>query len=379
MKILTLIAAATLLASCSAKSVQQTSSQGSELGFSLDLFRTALSVSSSDANVSLSPYSAGVALSMLAEGADGQTLVELDNALNGCLFRNVDLGGNDTVTVKSANSVWLDDDFAIRNNYVDHLSKHYDALATTLSFADPATVHAINNWCSEHTEGMIDGIISKLTPDMKMILANALYFKAPWLNPFNPSLTTEGVFHGSKKNTDVSFMNGKIPCRYAEYDGNQMVQLPYEGEKYSMYIFLPSKESGIMNVDQYINEHALREGIQYLADTKVNLSVPKFKVESDMSLVKTLETMGVRTAFSSAADLSGIAHGPLAVSDVLQKTVVEVDEKGSEAAAVTAVVVGLTSARVERTPSMTVDRPFFYLIADMEAERILFCGRVMNL
>ena len=116
-----------------------------------------------------------------------------------------------------------------------------------------------------------------------------------------------------------------------------------------------------------------------MTQKKVRLTMPKFKVESEMSLVTTLEAMGVRTAFSSAADLSGIARGPLAVSDVFQKAVVEVDEKGSEAAAVTAVMVGLTSARVNPDPVMNVDRPFYYMIADIDAGRVLFAGRIMNL
>ena len=374
-----IMAALAVLASCSPKAMQKTTENGSELGFSVDFIRHALQVSDPDENLSVSPYSAGVAMSMLTEGAAGETKAELDNALNGCLFTAADLGSNDTVKITSANSVWLDNDFAVRNEYVSHMQKEYDALATVLSFSDPATVSAINDWCAEHTDGMIKGIVGRLTPEMKMILANALYFKAEWAKTFSAGLTKPGVFHGSKGDTDISFMYKKDHFGYAEYYGNQLIELPYRTGRYAMYILLPAENMNVRDVASYLYESGVKEVIGMLESRQVNLKMPKFKVETDISLVKTFEAMGVRTAFTSAADLSGIARGPLAVSDVLQKTVVEVNEKGTVAAAVTSVMVGLTSAQPERPANMLIDRPFVYMIADMEQERILFAGKIMNL
>lgn len=377
MRTLFLIAALTAMTSCSPKVPQVSASQGSELGFSISFFRNALRQSAPDADVTVSPYSAGVALSMLKEGAEGQTAVELDNALNGCTFRNADLGSGDIVTVRSANSIWLSDDFSVRNTYVDHLSKEYGAFADVLNFSDPAAVPAINNWCSENTDGMIKGIVKRISPQTVMILANALYFKAPWQNPFNEAFTTDAVFHGISGDSEVPFMTQKLLCQYVEYAGNQMVCLPYEGGRYSMYVLLPSGD--VNSILSYMSEGGLKDVLSHASRRKVKLTMPKFKIEHEMSLLKTLEAMGVRSAFTSAADLSGIARGPLSVSDVYQKTAVEVDEKGSEAAAVTSVTVNLTSARVEPDPVMTVDRPFYYMIADIEAGRVLFAGRIMNL
>ena len=379
MKRILIVAAIAAAASCSPKAMQTASEQGSELGFSVDFFRQALVSSDKDENLSVSPYSAGVAMSMLAEGAAGETRAEIDDALNGCFFRNADLGSNDTLKVTSANSVWLDNDFAVRNEYVNHMAKEYDALATVLNFSDPETVNAINDWCAEHTDGMIKGIVSKLAPEMKMILANALYFKCDWYKPFNAGLTKPGVFHGSKGDSDIDFMYKKDHFNYIEYYGNQLIELPYKTGKYARYVLLPSQKMGLEEVTHYLYASGVKEVIGMMAPRQVNLVLPKFKVETDLSLMKTLESMGVRTAFSAAADLSGIAKGPLAVSDVLQKTVVDVNEKGTEAAAVTAVMVGLTSVRTEPPVNMRVDRPFLYLIADMEAERILFAGRIMNI
>ena len=379
MKLLFIIPTLLAMASCSPKVSTQTAEKGSELGFSINLFRKALDHSAQDANITLSPYSAGVALSMLAQGAEGETWAELDNALNACTFTKEDLNGSDEVTVKSANSLWINDDFSIRNTYVDHLSKDYGAFADVMDFADPETVHAINNWCSENTDGMIKSIVKRITPDMVMILANALYFKAPWENPFNPDFTDKAVFHGSKGDSQVPFMSQKLTCPYVEYEGNKFFALPYNDGRYSMYVLLPSEDMDVKEIVPYMNESGFNELVSYLKPTRIRLSMPKFKIESEMSLVKTLQAMGVHTAFTSAADLSGIARGPLCVSDVYQKAVVEVDEKGSEAAAVTAVTVSLTSARVNPDPAVLLDRPFYYMIADLQAGRVLFAGRIMNL
>ena len=379
MKLLLMISTFLAIASCSPKVASVPAEQGSELGFSIKLFKNALAQAEPDANLVLSPYSAGVALSMLAQGAQGQSWAELDNALNACTFADEDLGATDEVIVKSANSVWINDDFSIRNTYVDHLSKDYDAFADVLNFADPEAVHAINNWCSENTEGMIKDIVKQLTPDMVLILTNALYFNAPWENPFNPELTDDAIFHGSKGDEKVPFMSQKLTCSYAEYAGNKFLAMPYKGGRYSMYILLPSEDMGVKEIASYMYESGFNELVSYLKPTSIRLSLPKFKIESEMSLVKTLEAMGVHTIFTSAADLSGIARGPLCVSDVYQKAVVEVDEKGSEAAAVTAITVMRTSAKINQDPSVVVNRPFYYMIADVQAGRVLFAGRIMNL
>lgn len=367
------------MVSCTSAPVQVSETQGSELSFSLNFFKKAISVSGKDANVTVSPYSAGVALSMLMQGAEGETKVELNNALCGCVFTNENIDQGKEIVVKTANSVWVDDDFSVRNTYVDHLSKEYDALVKSLSFADPETVHAINDWCSEHTEGLINGIIDKLTPQMKMVLANALYFKAEWVKKFNAAMTRDAVFHGSKGDSDVPFMSKKDSYMYAEYYGNQLIELPYAGGKYSMYILLPSKNLDLNEVLSYLNDSSVKEVIGMMDVQQVSLKLPKFKIETEMSLVNTLQHMGVRSAFTSAADLSGISRGPLAVSDILHKTVVDVDENGTEAAAVTAVMMALTSARPSQPKVMEVNRPFIYMIADMETGRVLFSGRVMNL
>lgn len=356
-------------------------SEGSRTGFAISFFKSVNSVSRSGENVVVSPYSAGVALSMLAEGADGETKVELDNALNGCLFKSGDLGGNDTVTVCSANSVWIDNDFSVRNHYVDLLQKDYDALAVTLDFADPATLDAINNWCSENTDGKIDKILNELTPQMVMVLANALYFQAPWLNQFDPEMTKDAIFHGVSGDRDIRMMYRKGRYDYVEYQGCQMIELPYEGGRYSMFVLLPPAGFNVDDLLQYVNEGAYQMALKSMAPAEVRFSFPKMKIETDMMLNQALKKMGVRTAYTAAADFKDIsAMGPLSLSQVAQKCYIDITESGTEAAAVTVAVMSLTSMRPDvQLKTMTVDRPFVFFIADKENSEFLFVGKVVDL
>lgn len=367
-------------AACGPKYVEP--AEGSETGFALSFFRSVNEIVEYDKNYVISPYSAGVALSMLAEGAEGQTRVEFDDALNNCMFRAIDLRGNDTVVVKSANSLWLDDNFSVRNRYVGLLQKDFDAFVDVLPFSDPATVKAINNWCSENTNGKIDNIIDKLRPDMVMVLANALYFNAPWVKAFAPEATKEAVFHGLAGDTKVQMMNTKSTFRYAEYMGCQMVELPYEGGRYAMYVVLPPRNWDANSIIPHIGESAYDAAMNMLSDREVVLRMPKVKLETSLILNEAIQKMGVKSAFTSAADFKGIsAMGPLVLDQVKQKCYIDIAEKGTEAAAVTVAQIRLTAARpgAQTAAVMTVDRPYLFFIADHETSNILFAGKVVNL
>lgn len=353
--------------------------EGSQKGFALSFFKHVVAISESGENVVVSPYSAGVALSMVAEGAEGQTRVEFDDALNGCLFKAADLGSNDTVTVKSANSVWITDDFSVRNRYVSILENDFDAEVVNLDFADPATVRAINNWCSENTEGKINEIVERLNPGMVMMLINALYFNAPWADAFLEKNTREGVFHAFNGDVQIPMMAKTDRMNYAEYQGAQMVELPYEGGRYAMYVVLPPKGLSIDKMISYVNEDLYDQAMSMMTAEKVRLTLPKFKLETEMILNKTLQNMGIKTAFSSAADFKGISEtGPLVLDQVKQKCYIDVSEKGTEAAAVTSIGVRMTSARPETVYTMNVDRPYVFFIADRSNGNILFAGRVVR-
>ena len=356
--------------------------EASQIGVSLSFFNHVNAVSGADENVVTSPYSAAVCLSMLAEGAGGETRAEFDSALGGIMFKAEDLGSNDTVVVKSANSIWIDDNFSIRNSYVNLLQKDFDAFITTQRFSDPATVKAINNWCLEHTEGKIGDMIDRLSPGMVMVLVNALYFNAPWADAFDPELTSEDVFYGKSKSGKVSMMHRTGQYNYAQVSGAQIIQLPYEGGRYSMFVALPPAGADLDKLIPHITEGAFNSALEMMSPKRVKLSLPKFKVETFMLLNKALQNMGIRTAFTPAADFRGIAEmGPLVLDQVKQKCYVEVAEKGTEAAAVTVAQIRLTAVRVdpEDMAVMTVDRPFVFMITDGYTGNILFAGKIVNL
>lgn len=371
---------AAVFVSCGPDNSKSAVEHGSEVAYSMEFIKSVVASVDADKNLVVSPYSAGVALSMLAEGTVGKTKEEFEKALNGCSFKTEDLGGNDTILINSANSLWLDDSFTLRDSYMSLLQKDFNAEATSLDFADPATVKAINDWCAEHTNEKITNIIDKLGPGVVMVLANALYFNAPWLDPFDKSLTSKATFNGSAAKSEVDMMYRKAYMNYAEYMGCQMVQLPYKGGRYSMYVLLPPAGMNINDAVSYLSEEAYNMALKALAPQEVLLRMPKAKLETSIVLNETLKDMGVESAFSASADFTGMADkGQLVLDQVKQKCFVEITEQGTEAAAVTVAQVRLTSAREPMFKTMTVNRPYMFFIADTQNQRILFAGKVMNL
>lgn len=351
---------------------------GSPTSFALSFFKEVNKNTPSDQNVLTSPYSAGVLLSMLAEGAEGQTRAEFDQVLGGSLYKAEDLGSNDTLTVDSANSIWVSDNFSVRNRYVSLLEKDFDAFITTQNFADPATVRAINNWCAEHTSDKILEIIDEISPSDVMILVNALYFNAPWYDEFDTEHTEDAVFHGKSGDVTVPMMFRRGQYNYIGYQGCKLIEIPYAAGDYSMYILLPPPGMSPDDVIPHISEYALNSAIKLMAPKEVVLRMPKFTLETEMLLNEPLQKMGLESAFSAAANFKGIsAMGPLSLSVVKQKCYIDVSERGTEAAAVTSAQVRMTAVRAPQ--EFTVDRPFIYIIASDEGKNILFAGKTVNL
>lgn len=377
-------AAAAMLLSCSPKyvkpSVASGQSDADKIEFALEFFKKTNQTVDYDENVVLSPYSAAVALSMLEEGAEGETKAEFDDVLGGCLYAAEDLGSNDVLTVKSANSLWISDNFSIRNRYVSLLQKDYDAFVTVQNFADPATVKEINNWCSENTAGKIGHILDELSPNDVMVLINALYFNAPWEKAFDENVTENAVFHGVVEDKEVPMMYRKATFEYAEYQGCQLIRLPYEGGRYSMVVVLPPYGWGIDQVLPYVNSTVYKGAMGMLSKQEVAFRMPKYRLETSFILDKALQRMGIETAYSPAADFKGISvSGPLSLGTVKQKCYIDVTEKGTEAAAVTSAQVRLTAVSPNTLKRMTVDRPFLFFISDSQTDNILFVGKVVDL
>uniref|UniRef100_UPI0040294686 serpin family protein n=1 Tax=Candidatus Cryptobacteroides bacterium TaxID=3085639 RepID=UPI0040294686 len=347
------------------------------LAFGLSLFNAAVANSDEDANVVVSPYSAGAALSMLADGAAGQTKEELVNALRKSSYSGSVPSAGKGYIISSANSAWIRKGFPVNADYRILLEKNYSAKIAERDFSSRATVNEINKWCSDKTAGRIPEIIDQINPDMMMFLINALYFKAPWEYQFDKNDTFDSDFHSPAGDQTVPFMHisREFPC--GEIEGCKFVFLPYKSGEYQMAICLPSEEMSISSMLPHVTSSMFESALKQAVTRKVALSMPKFKVNTTAVLNSVLMSLGVEKAFSKGADFSGITSAGIAVDEVKQKCFVEVNEKGAEAAAVTSVGVRVTSVGpVERMFIMNVDRPFVFAIFNTGSNDILFAGRI---
>jgi serpin B len=352
-------------------------------------------------NLFYSPYSISVALAMTYAGARGETAQQMADTLQFMLeqerlhpafnwldgelaSRGEGAEGKDGegFRLNIVNAIWGQKDYEFLSDFLDVLAENYGAGLRILDFImeTEASRLAINQWVSDQTEGRIEDLIPQGAIDVltRLVLTNAIYFNAAWEYPFDEDMTADGPFYlldGGQ--VSVPMMRQTESFGYTEGEGYQAVDLQYDGNELSMVILLPEAgqfqafEEGLQaqQVDAIMND---------LQDTRVALTMPQFEFDSEFSLKDTLAEMGMPIAFSSSADFSGMTGNPeLAISDVLHKAFVAVDEAGTEAAAATAVIMKLTAVP-EPPVEVTIDRPFIFLIRDIDTGAILFVGRVMN-
>ena len=356
--------------------------------FAFGLFRDIVSNDGSDI-VFVSPLSASLALSMTANGADEATLQEMLSTL-GCgttvkelneYNRSImDLFASDPegIELNAANSIWVSDLFPLKGRFRRTASRNYDAMVTNLDFSNPASPSVINDWCSENTAGRIDKIIESIDPATQLYLLNALYFKGLWTTPFDASNTFEETFHGNNKDSEVKFMHNTANFLYYMGPEASVLELPYGEGSFVMDVILPVDGMTAEHFISGFDSETLNTLTSKLISNKVRLSMPSFKAEYETSLNATLQRLGMKAAFSPSADFSRMSKEPLMISEVKQKTFIEVNEEGSEAAAVTSVAVMRASLEPEPV-EFKVDRPFVFLIRERDNGTVLFMGLVRNL
>ncbi|MGM0400603.1 MAG: serpin family protein [Chloroflexota bacterium] len=369
--------------------------------FALDFYRA---VRDTEGNLFYSPYSISSALAMAYAGARGETEGQMAETLRYNLsqerlhpaFNALSLAltegeeeeaekekEGDAFTLQIANAVWGQEGYPFLQEYLDVLAKNYGAGIHILDFvqASEEARQTINTWVSEQTNGKIkdlipQGVIDELT---RLILTNAIYFRASWEHPFDEEQTQDGPFHlPDGEEISVPMMRQTARFGYTEDEGYQAVELPYVGDRASMVILAP--EAGQFGAFEESLQAQDIESIMADMETKeVALTMPKFSFDARFQLAQQLAEMGMPAAFSpEEADFSGIdGSRELFIQEVLHKAFVSVDETGTEAAAATAVVVGITSAPTEPI-ELTLDQPFIFLIRDMETDTILFMGRVVD-
>jgi serpin B len=360
--------------------------------FGFDLLRE-LSAEDPDSNIFISPLSASMALGMTLNGAAGTTYEamrgtlgfgDLSNEAINESYRNlIDLltALDPRVTFGLGNSIWYREGFPVEQGFLDTTRQYFDAEIAALDFSDPASVDVINGWVSDKTNGKIEEIIDPpIHPLTVMFLINAIYFYGTWTYEFDPAETEQAPFHRPDGATvPVMLMAQETDLEYVVTDHYQAVDLPYGGEAYSMTVVLPHEGVSIDSLVAELDENSWDALLDGARVTGLELHLPRFKLEYEKVLNDVLKALGMEIAFGGAADFSRIAPDrDLYISRVKQKTFVEVDEEGTEAAAVTVVEMRETSIP-SGPPVMHVDRPFVFAIRERYSGTIIFVGKIVDL
>jgi serpin B len=358
-------------------------------------------LTTSDAeNLFLSPYSISVAMAMVLAGARGQSAGELASALHlETLGADAPAAFNAAAQVLAAsaktgkdqqpfelaeaNALWAQSGFEIQQAYLETLARFYGAGVRLVDYEHAAedARKAINEWVADQTKKRIQDLLPKGSVHelTRLVLANAIYFKADWDDPFDKSSTSPEPFtlrDGSQKDVSMMFQSGSF--LYAERADAQALELPYAGGSVSMVVLLPRK--GAFSAVELDAPAAYASLSAQLKSAQVRLSMPKWEFTSSFALKDAFAALGARAAFDpDQADLSGIdGRRDLYISDVFHKAFVKVDEKGTEAAAATGAVVGVTSAPAQPPVEFKMDRPFLFAIRERQSGLVLFAGRVVD-
>ena len=361
--------------------------------FAADLYRQ---VRTTDGNLFMSPHSISTALAMTYAGASGTTATQMAAALHFTLppatlhagLSTLDLAlasrstaaTGDTIPFRlhTANSIWGQEGWEFLAPFLDTLAVNYGAGLHVLDFqADPeASRQTINAWIEDQTNDRIqdllpEGSITELT---RLVLTNAIYFSAAWSEPFDASDTADRPFQTPTGVAQVPTLYQRAEMRYGAGEGFRAAEIPYDGEQLSMVVIVPDD---LATFEAHLTGSTFTSITSVLTHHEVQLTLPKFRFDAPLGLKETLQALGMVDAFTEAADFSGIdGTRALSVSDVLHKGFIGIDERGTEAAAATAVIVGVTS--VPPQAELTVDRPFVFFIRDIPTGTILFVGRVVD-
>ena len=358
--------------------------------FSIRLLQSAEKTEDNKKQIVLSPLSASYALSMVSNGAGGDTQQELlealgfdgfsvedINAFNKKLMENlVDL--DNTAAVHIANSLWLNKFFKAKDTFKETLVANYEAEVGTYDFGKPETKDLINEWCEEKTNGLIKDFITELSLEQKFVLLNAFYFKGAWVYPFKEVET--GKFQteaGSQQDVDYLYKQ-KHTYLYMENDQYALTELGYGNGAFGFVVLLPKEGKPITDVMSGLTGEQWLESVNAMKPKLLNVKLPKFKVEQKERLVDALMEMGIEKSFTAEADFSALSDDKTCISDVWQANYISIDEKGAEAAAVTGIKTDVDCFLEEEpaTIDFYVNRPFLYFIKEKSTNTILFIGKM---
>jgi serpin B len=349
-----------------------------------------------DGNIFCSPYSILVALTMTYEGARGQTAGEIQSVLhipedanarrpNFARIYNEINKKDKEYRLSTANALWAQKDYSFLKEYTNNVEKYYGGKLTNLDFTGESekSRQIINKWVEDQTNNKIKDLIPEgvLSAYTRLVLTNAIYFKGTWVKQFDEKDTREDDFRmntGNIVKVPMMRLSGDdAKFNYAETDEIQIIEMPYNGDELSMLIILP-KKNDLVSVEKSLNQERLSVWQDMLREQRVDIFIPKFKFESKYFMAEVLSDMGMPTAFGSTADFSGMDGArDLFIQNIIHQAFVEVNEEGTEAAAATGVVMGLTSVG-PRIPIFRADHPFIFIIQETGTGNILFLGKVSD-
>lgn len=358
--------------------------------FALDLYQH---LRTFEGNLFYSPYSITFALAMTYAGARENTRRQMADVLGfteddesihngfktlGQVMENA--LGNHEIQLAIANSLWPQEGYRLRRAYLNLVKKYYRTKVTRVNYGEVDTARTnINHWVEDLTAGKIqnligEGVLDSLT---RLVLVNAIYFKGDWEHQFDESQTDEQTFHPAS-GTDILVKMMHIRASFPYYEDNdlQILEVPYRGKRISMLVLLPRETDGVSKLEEVLTVENLEKWTSSLEKMEVNVSLPKFELTFPFRLDEKLQQMGMTDAFTSSADFSGIEESrELFLNAVLHKAFVAVNEKGTEAAAATAVIMQ-TKSIAFMSVDFTADHPFIFLIRENSTGSILFMGRV---
>jgi len=372
-----------------------TSAERSVLGasnaFSFALWKR-VNLAQKDSNVFVSPLSASFSLGMAMTGTANQTFDDMRAALQfgTASLADIDAGYKSlialltsldkTVTMEIANSIWYRNTFPFNQSFLDDGTNYFGATIKPLDFANvDASLSAINGWVNTQTKGKIPTIIDKIEPENVMFLINAIYFKGSWRERFNPALTQDGTFHAVGGDQTVRLMNRHAKMLYAETATYQAVDLPYGDSAFTMTVVLPKTGTTVESLAASLDAASWQTLTSSLHTGDIDLVLPKVRMSWTRGLIPDLKGLGMLVPFADGADFTRMSTRgrELYISSVRQKTFVDINEEGTEAAAVTSTGISLTSAPI--TTVMRVDRPFVFVIRERLSGTVLFMGKVVRI
>ncbi|HEY2492955.1 MAG TPA: serpin family protein [Paenibacillus sp.] len=342
-------------------------------------------------NVMISPYSISTALALAYNGSAGETALEMAKTLG---WEGLDLGEmnehneqlrkllsgcDDGIQLDIANSVWVQEGMEFKKPFLRASKDSYHADIHSLKLSNTKTMDKINNWVKKHTRDKTTHILNQpLSQDTMSVLINASYFNGTWKHPFSEDHTQEQSFTRQDGSTQqVQMMRQQYSFPYAETKDWQSIRLPYGDGRMSMLIILPSEQSSLDALQQELwnNPSPWQQPYDY---NTVDIGLPRFKVEYKQQLKTVLQNLGMKKAFQpEEADFSQMSNElPLYISSIMHETLLEVNEKGTEATAVTSILVDAGSAPPSEPVTMTLNRPFFFAIEDTQSKAWLFLGSV---